>query len=207
MQTRTIALLSGAALVTLLLAAGGCQATRAGYETAPYRVLESHGAFQLREYPVLQWVETSTGSGDGDSDGGFGRLFRFITGGNEAGRKIAMTTPVYMTEAPAPGGATQRVMAFVMPKDMPAEAVPAPRDKDIRRREVAAGRFAVFRFRGGRSSGREAEALSRLRDWMASKGLTPADPTPIYGYFDPPWTPAVLRRNEVMLRIGGVAAR
>ena len=23
---------------------------------------------------------------------------------------------------------------------------------------------------------------------------------PIYGYFDPPWTPAFLRRNEVMLR-------
>ena len=24
-----------------------------------------------------------------------------------------------------------------------------------------------------------------------------------YGYFDPPWTPSFLRRNEVMLRIGG----
>jgi len=25
-------------------------------------------------------------------------------------------------------------------------------------------------------------------------------PPPVYGYFDPPWTPAFLRRNEVMLR-------
>jgi len=24
----------------------------------------------------------------------------------------------------------------------------------------------------------------------------------VYGYFDPPWTPPFLRRNEVMLRIG-----
>jgi hypothetical protein len=23
----------------------------------------------------------------------------------------------------------------------------------------------------------------------------------LYGYFDPPWTPAFLRRNEAMLRI------
>jgi hypothetical protein len=25
--------------------------------------------------------------------------------------------------------------------------------------------------------------------------------SPVYGYFDPPWTPAFLRRNEVMLQI------
>jgi len=25
----------------------------------------------------------------------------------------------------------------------------------------------------------------------------------VYGYFDPPWTPAFLRRNEVMLRTAG----
>ena len=24
---------------------------------------------------------------------------------------------------------------------------------------------------------------------------------PVYGYFDPPWTPPFLRRNEVMLQI------
>jgi hypothetical protein len=23
---------------------------------------------------------------------------------------------------------------------------------------------------------------------------------PVYGYFDPPWTPGFMRRNEVMLR-------
>jgi len=26
---------------------------------------------------------------------------------------------------------------------------------------------------------------------------------PVYGYFDPPWTPTFLRRNEVMLRTEG----
>ena len=207
MQTRTIAFLSGAALVTILLAAGGCQATRAGYETAPYRVIESDGAFQLRDYPALQWVETATGSGNGDSDGGFGRLFRFITGSNGARQKIAMTTPVYMTTASPSGDQPRRVMAFVMPKGMAAEAVPAPNDAAVRRREVAAGQFAVFRFRGGRSQEREAEALGRLHEWTRARGISVGDPTPIYGYFDPPWTPALLRRNEVMLRVQEAATR
>ena len=52
-------------LVTLfmLLIAGalilaGCQATRAGYESAPYKVVRSDGKFQVRDYPALTVVET-----------------------------------------------------------------------------------------------------------------------------------------------------
>ena len=142
-----------------------------------------------------------------DSDGSFGRLFRFITGGNQARQKIAMTTPVYMTADPQSQTSPRRVMAFVMPRDMKAEAVPVPSDASVRRREVAAGRFAVLRFRGGRSADRESEVLGQLEAWMRSEGLTPVDPTPIYGYFDPPWTPPVFRRNEVMLRVAVPSAR
>lgn len=207
MQTRTMVLVSGVALAAILLAAGGCQATRAGYETAPYRVIRSEGAFQLRDYPALQWVETPMGTEGKDSDGSFGRLFRFITGGNEARQKIAMTTPVYMAPVAGSSNATARVMAFVMPRDMRPEAVPVPSDASVRRREVPGGRFAVFRFRGGRSSDRELEALGRLEAWARSEGVTVADPAPIYGYFDPPWTPSILRRNEVMLRVADPSAR
>ncbi len=207
MKTRTMMLVSGAALVAILLAAGGCQATRAGYETAPYRVIRSSGGFELRDYPALQWVETPMSSAGDDSDGSFGRLFRFITGGNQARQKIAMTTPVYMTADPQSRPSPRRVMAFVMPRDMKAEAVPVPSDASVRRREVAAGRFAVLRFRGGRSADRESEVLGQLEAWMRSEGLTPVDPTPIYGYFDPPWTPPVFRRNEVMLRVAVPSAR
>lgn len=206
MKWSTTMTVSAVALVTILVAAGGCQATRAGYETAPYRVIQSDGAFEVRDYPSMQWVETSLGEGSGDSDGGFGRLFRFITGSNESRRKIAMTTPVYMTEAPSPGGPPRRVMAFVMPKGMSASAVPTPSDAAVRRRQLAAGRFAVHRFRGGRSQERETAALLELQAWVKDRGLSPIEPTPIFGYFDPPWTPGVFRRNEVMLRVGETAA-
>ena len=66
-------------------------------------------------------------------------------------------------------------------------------------RELAAGRFAVLRFSGGRDVKKEAESLARLKAWMETERLSVLSP-PVYGYFDPPWTPAFLRRSEVMLR-------
>ncbi len=173
----------------------GCQATRSGYESAPYTVVRSDGKFELRDYPALTVVETPMAAGSRDaSDGSFIRLFRFINGGNEAKQKIAMTTPVFMS-----GSKTNSTMAFVMPAKMKTGEVPKPSDGGVTVRELAAGRFAVLRYSGGRNAKKEAESLARLKAWMKAQGLTESSP-PVYGYFDPPWTPAFLRRNEVMLR-------
>ena len=173
----------------------GCKATRGGYESAPYRVVRSDGKCELRDYPSLTVVETPMAEAGNDADGSFRRLFRFITGRNEGQQKIAMTTPVFMA-----GGGSNATMAFVMPAQLKAAAVPKPADELVKVRELEAGRFAVLRFSGGRSADSEAEALGRLQTWMAAQKLRAA-PGPIYGYFDPPWTPAFARRNEVMLRV------
>jgi hypothetical protein len=177
--------------VGLLLA--GWQAVRGGYESAPYKVVRSDGKFELRDYPALTVVETPMANPEG-SDGSFMRLFRFITGANEAKQKIAMTTPVFMS-----GGSTNLMMAFVMPAKMNTAAVPRPADGALTVRELPAGRFAVLRFSGGRNTRNEAESLARLKLWLEQERLK-AVTGPVYGYFDPPWTPAFLRRNEVMLR-------
>ena len=105
-----------------------------------------------------------------------------------------MTTPVFMS-----GSATNLTMAFVLPAKLKADAVPKPADGALTVRELAAGRFAVLRFSGGRSAKHEAESLGKLKAWMEVEKLSVLSP-PVYGYFDPPWTPAFLRRNEVMLR-------
>jgi hypothetical protein len=74
------------------LIATGCGTVRAGYESAPYKVVRSDGQFELRDYPVLTVVETPMARDSNGSGGSFNRLFRFITGGNEANQKISMTT-------------------------------------------------------------------------------------------------------------------
>jgi hypothetical protein len=172
----------------------GCRATRGGYESAPYSVVRSDGKFELRDYPSLTVVETPMAQPGNGADGSFNRLFRFITGRNEAQQKIAMTTPVFMS-----GSSSNSTMAFVMPAKLKATDVPKPADESVKVRELAPGRFAVLRFSGGRNADNESKALIRLQTWMQAQGLRVLS-AQVYGYFDPPWTPAFLRRNEVMLR-------
>ena len=179
------------AVATVLLVVG-CKATRAGYESAPYKVVRRDGKFEVRDYPALTLVETSAAA-EG-SDGGFNRLFRFISGRNEASQKIAMTTPVFMS-----GTDTNATMAFVMPAKMTAAQAPKPADASVKVRTIEAGRFAVYSFSGGRNPKKEAEAIGKLKSWLEAGRLSSLS-EPMFGYFDPPWTPACLRRNEVMLR-------
>ena len=183
-----------AVAVALILV--GCKATRAGYESAPYKVLRSSGKFEVRDYPALTVVETPMAGGGEASSSSFNRLFRFITGGNEAKQKIAMTTPVFMS-----GSDSNATMAFLLPAKLKGSGTPKPTDGAVKVRELEAGRFAVLRYSGGRNARNEEESLSRLKNWMVERGLSVLSP-PVYAYFDPPWTPAFLRRNEVMLRTG-----
>ena len=184
------------AVAGLGLVLAGCRAVRGGYASAPFKVVRSDGKFELRDYPALTVVETPMANPEG-SDGSFMRLFRFITGANDAKQKIAMTTPVFMS-----GGSTNLTMAFVMPAKMNTAAVPKPADGALTVRELPAGRFAVLRYSGGRNAKNEAESLARLQAWLEQERRK-AVSGPVYGYFDPPWTPAFLRRNEVMLRAEG----
>lgn len=173
----------------------GCKTSRSGYESARYSTLRSKGQFEVRDYAALTVVETPMASANNSADGSFNRLFRFISGQNKTKQKIAMTTPVFMA-----GTTTNRTMAFVMPAEMKPATVPAPTDTAVSLRTLPAQRFAVFRFSGSRNPVNEAAALDRLHAWMAAEAL-PTNGLPIFAYFDPPWTPSLLRRNEVMLPI------
>jgi len=184
-----IILLVGAALVL-----AGWNATRSRYESAPYTVVRSDGSFELRDYPEMTVVETTMARTGKNADNSFMRLFGFISGRNEAKQKISMTTPVFMS-----GSDLDRTMAFVMPAKMKTAEVPKPADGSVTVRSLAPGRFAVLRFSGGRNEKLETEMLGRLKTWMTAQKLGVLSP-PVYGYFDPPWTPSFLRRNEVMLR-------
>jgi hypothetical protein len=188
----------GAVSILILLAAlmvVGCKTSRGGYESARYAVVRTAGLFELRDYSALTVVETPMATPGNSADGSFSRLFRFISGQNQAQQKISMTTPVFMS-----GATTNRSMAFVMPAKLQSDQVPAPTDPAVSVRTLPPQRFAVFRFSGSRTSVNESTALTKLQEWLASQSL-PTNSAPIYAHFDPPWTPAFLRRNEVMLPV------
>jgi hypothetical protein len=159
-------------------------------------VVRKDGNFELRDYPALTVIETSMNRPGNGADGSFMRLFRFISGKNALGKKIPMTTPVFMS-----GSGTDATMSFVLPTRLNAVTVPQPLDGgSVKVRELEAGRFAVLRFSGARNPKTEIQALEQLKKWTKSERLS-VQSTPVYAYFDPPWTPGFLRRNEVMLQL------
>lgn len=173
-------------ILVLVVGIAACTTSRAGYETAPYKVVRADGAFEIREYPEIRIATTRSDA----SGSGFMRLFRYIDGGNVEKEKIAMTTPVFMVDGK---------MAFVVPEKHKANA-PAPASDQVSVDTMKAQRVAAYRYSGSRSAKSEPQALEKLKAWMQQNRLQ-ASGQPFSAYYDPPWTPGFLRRNEVLVPI------
>ncbi|MCA9143287.1 MAG: heme-binding protein [Planctomycetales bacterium] len=196
MRTRRMVYFSIAALVGLSVYFGWKVTARGAYESAEYKVVESDGAFEIREYPELTLVTTSTKFETQGNDGSFMRLFRYISGSNDAEQKVAMTTPVFMQrDAEDIAGK----MSFVLPKEVAEQGAPKPAGDGVQLQQRQGGRFAVLRFTGRMDGEPVARAEASLRAWMTKRGLVGEVNAELAGY-DPPWTPGPLRRNEVLIR-------
>lgn len=172
-------------------------AARAGYESAAYDVIESDGSIEIRQYPDLVVASTDSNFEAKGNDGSFMRLFGYISGKNEAKQKIAMTTPVFME----PGNTTSKgKMSFVIPTEVANAGAPVPNASDVVISRREGGRYAVIRFSGVMDVKKSEAQELRLREWMKSRGLEGTGIAERAGY-DPPFTPGVLRRNEVLIRI------
>jgi len=175
---------------------------RTAYESAEYKVVTSDGSFEVREYPDLMLVATTTKMDAKGRDGSFMKLFRYISGANESDKKISMTTPVFM-ENDKSDSAVQ--MGFVMPKDIAVNGVPAPTGEGVDVCKRIGGRFAVLRFSGQLTDKLAKESEAKLRNWMETRGLVTDDSHESSGVetagYDPPFTPGLLRRNEVLIRL------
>ena len=167
--------------------------SRAATPTPEYKMVRTEGKFEVRDYPEMKIA--TTGMKRGEMNAGFGELFRFITGANEEKEKIEMTAPVLIQRSPE-----KETMSFIMPKDFDAKGVPAPTGENVKLGKVAGARFATLRFDGGRSEENEKTALEALRVWAKEAKLELIG-EPLFAYYDPPWIPTFMRRNEVMLRV------
>lgn len=195
--SRKMFYLVGTIALFALLTFGWRWAVGAGYESADYTVSKADGKFEIREYPELTVAKTKMKSYGNGSDGSFMRLFRYISGDNEAKLKVAMTTPVLME---AETESSEGRMAFVVPKDVAAASVPVPSGEAVEIAKRPSGKYAVLRFSGRMNQASIQEAEKKLRKWIEGKELE-ADSEYEFAGYDPPWTPGPLRRNEVLIRV------
>ena len=123
------------------------------------------------------------------------RLFRYIDQGNSKTKKIAMTTPVFTQKNEG-----FETMAFVLPASMSSNDVPEPLDKNVRVRTRPTGLYAVYRYSGKRVDGGSNKAKRELKNWILNNDYEQLS-DPINAYYDTPWTPPFLRRNELLIQV------
>jgi len=197
--------------VLLLSWAGAASRTAFGVEEPKFRVALAEGDLEIRQYPPVIVAETVV-EGDWRAAGnaGFRRLADYIFGGNDGGRKIAMTAPVSQHSRgqtiamTAPVAQERRganwVVAFTMPSEYSLDRLPVPDDPAIRLRPVGERRVGAIRFSGSWDPQRFDAKAAELRRWLESKGETTIG-EPVAARYDPPWTPWFLRRNEILFEL------
>jgi hypothetical protein len=163
-------------------------------QTQRYRVLESHPGFEIREYEPHTTVSVfMTGDFGSSSYNAFGFLAGFIGGRNQAGRQIAMTAPVLQTQQ-----GDGYWVSFVMPDNEPDP--PAPNDPNLRLEKHPAMKLAAIQFSGMAKHEVFLKQQNKLKDLAGAAGFSVVG-EPRYARYNGPWTPPMLRRNEVLLPV------
>ncbi len=178
-------------------------------EQPAYQVVERDGLFEIRDYPGLVVAEVRRqGPRKEALSAGFGPLARYIFAKERDGERISMTAPVIQQRPETiamtvPVTQTQDaagdwVVRFIMPARYRLDQLPAPAGGDVRLLEVPPRRTAALRFSGVTTDDLIAGKETELRAWLTARGLTPAA-APVYAYYNDPFTPGFLRRNEVLM--------
>jgi len=165
-------------------------------ETPAYEVVQADGAIEIRDYPTLVAAETVQGGSRHDAvRRGFSPLAGYIFAKERPGEKIAMTAPV--TQIASDSG--WRVQ-FYMPGGSTLENLPKPAENSVKLAEIPERRLAAIRFSGVADDALLADKETALRAWLQANGLEGG--TAIFAYYNDPFTPGFLRRNEVLIPLG-----
>ena len=179
-------------------------------EQQEYRVLETRGNVELREYaPCVVADVVVSGSPEDAASGAFRPLFQYISGANRGaeplemtapviqqstGERLAMTAPVIQEAA----GTGKWTVSFVLPAGRSLPDYPAPTDPRVSLRAIPGETAAALRWSGRWTSSNIARRTEDLQRAMGEAGWQPVG-EPRWARFDPPWKPPFARRNEIVI--------
>ena len=186
-------------------------------EQQPYELVHRYPHFELRRYPTYVLAEVQVHAAfDKAANEAFPYLFNYISGSNQAHRKLSMTAPVIQEDpssedmvmtapvlqsGPLTGVEVgDYVVAFVLPAGVSADSAPVPDESKIKIREVPGSLAAVARFSGSGSAAVFQSHLVALLEALQVAGLTPVG-SARFARFDPPFKPWFLRHNEVVIDV------
>lgn len=209
-------IIGGVILGAIIVSVGAWYFVTQNVETPDYTVVASDGAIEIRDYPPLVVAQVRREGDRGTAvNKGFGPLADYIFAKDRGGDSISMTAPVTqqpgeeiamtapVTQTPESG---EWVIRFIMPAKYQLEDLPKPASDDVTLTQIPAERRAAIRFSGSWDDELFARKTEELRNWLAGRRVEPLGP-PTYAYYNDPFTPGFLRRNEVMFAIPGDAPR
>lgn len=190
----------------------GVVGIRVGTEEPPHTSRRLTDAVEIRRYRPRIAAQTVVAADEEEArQEGFRRLARYIFGGNGGKKRVAMTAPVSQSPAgsqkiamTAPVSSTPGsdgwVVRFFMPAEWTMDTLPEPDDDRVTLTEVPAETVAVLRFSGGRGRGDVQPQIAALTEALRAEGIEMLG-EPMTWFYDPPWTLAPLRRNEVVVAV------
>ncbi|MEM7732130.1 MAG: heme-binding protein [Pseudomonadota bacterium] len=189
-------LIAAAVVVTAVAVVGGARVWASqDVEKPDYKVEAAQGKFEVRQYPAMVAAQVARQGNRGAAvRQAFGPLAGYIFAKDRPGEKIAMTAPV--TQEQSDQG---WVVSFIMPEGRTLADLPAP-SGDVTLVDIPPRRMAAIKFSGRWTDARFDEHAQALTSWAEAQGLTIVGDVE-FAYYNDPFTPAFMRRNEVMVEV------
>jgi len=170
-------------------------------EEPDYDTVRNDGDIEVRDYDGMVVAETiKSGYHEKARRIGFETLADYIFANNRNGKKIPMTSPVLQQLSENEGQTKGWAIRFVMPKKHTVATLPAPASDDVKLKEVPSKRVVAIRFNGNFSATLASKKLMLLYNYIADENLTQKG-DPEYAFYNPPWTPGFLKRNEILIEV------
>jgi hypothetical protein len=165
-------------------------------EKQKYRTVLKDDVLEIRYYPpaTMATVYSSATNYQSVSSSGFGKLARFIFGGNKQNERIEMTAPVRMNMSEK--GAK---MSFVMPTKYNESNLPKPNDESIHIHQSDPQYVAVVSFGGYANDEKIKTHKEKLLQILSERNIKVTGEYTFLGYNAP--YQMIARTNEIAIPI------
>lgn len=165
-------------------------------EQQKYTVIHTEKEFEIRFYPSATFatIQSNAKTYKELASPGFRQLAGYIFGGNDANKKISMTSPVHMDV-----NDTASSMSFVMPSDYAMSNLPKPNNANVKISTSTDEYVAVLHF-GGYANDNDLKLYSaKLQKLLSEHGIKTLGHYRYLGY-NPPYQ-LFGRRNEIIVSV------
>ena len=159
------------------------------YETQEYKIVDQIDQIEIRYYPSAPMIKVTSNQSRNNN---FGKLFRYIAGNNNNEEKIAMTTPVYMSDQ-------SKTMEFVLPKKFLSGEIPLPNDNDVEVYISEPKYYAAIKYSGYSNNKKEENYSDELIKTIQNSDLKMLSEYFVLSYDAP--TKFYNRRNEILIQV------